>query len=57
MFNNINLFIFDLFNDAISSVDCSSYDDCLVVNWKGCIRKQLRPNFRPYPSTCLEELR
>jgi hypothetical protein len=50
--------IYGLFNDTVSSSDCSVewQDDKWMMNWKGYGRKRLWLNFRYCPGICLEGL-
>jgi hypothetical protein len=40
-------------NDAVSNSGYTVSKDW-IMNWKGCGRKQTWPNFRYYPSICLD---
>jgi hypothetical protein len=52
----ICLFMFGLFNDAVSSSDYIASND-RIMNWKVYGRKRSWPNLRYYSGICLEELR
>lgn len=52
-----NLFIRDLFKDALSSADCTASKIEWLIKCKVCGRKRSCTDIRHYPEICLDELR
>jgi hypothetical protein len=49
------LFICNLFNNALSNSDLRALSDRMMINWKGCERKQLWPDLKALAQHLLVE--